>query len=416
MATNADLPGITFRSNDRRSLQEQLRRSEQSGATDLEEARVLTRNGEQLFLLGDWDLRHDRRVQRALQLGKRDSLFWATISIACGEPTPISTLSDGPRALRPKRLGSLAKARHDLDAIYQYYRPLQIGDPEFVGFFGVGKAPGFFDCAAWMDNPTTSQVKASTRLVADWLEESQSDPEYSSFQLNFFFSGHGLNEGGQPEIVLADQRLPAVALVDMLLACVPQDEIVPSQARLDLYLDCCHSAAVAEAIAKELRDRQQALDPSEHSRLDVGQVYCAALDDEESFEYPHLSHSIFTFAFLNECSRKRLEGVEGENLALRDIGWRTDGKQHPLLLDFTTEGVSFKYPAMYYLSREGKYSLDFTFDQTRLDNNPIGEYLRLAHQIREGCVPIERTELRDPDNRIPFSRDEVITNEKFPFL
>jgi hypothetical protein len=292
------------------------------------------------------------------------------------------------------------------------------GGPDIVAPDGAaGKSPGFFDCAAFMDNPTLAEVQSSALLVADWIKENQSDPEYSSFQLNFFFSGHGdIGEDGEPLIVLAGERLRSPDLASLFLSCVPKNETLPSWGRVDLYLDCCHGGAIARSIFLSLETMQRKRKSSKVSRLGIGQVYCASLDDEDSYEWPPISHSLFTFAFLNECSRKRPEGVDKLNLGLRDVGWRTNGLQHPLLLDFTTPEIAIKFPALYYLTRGGQQPFSSEVDLSHPAADPIGTFLAYAREQREKCVAAERAELRDESRRIPFSRDEVLSNQSFPFL
>jgi hypothetical protein len=383
----------------------------------------IKRDGELLWVFGDAD-RHERRVQRAVMSGC-DRLFWVTITIACGTPGVVSGVGTKALSSLAKRYGRLDKARNDLDAFYQYYRPMQLGDPAIVGATpGLGKSPGFFDCAVKLDNPTVGQLLGSIYRLREWIEVNQHDPEYTSFQFNFCFSGHGdLDESGRTSIVLADEKLEARDLASLLLRSIPEREVTPGRCRLDLYLDCCHSSAIARAIHRNLVDMQYDADPPRRSVLNIGQVYCACLDDEESFELAALLHSVFTFAFLNECSRKQPEGAATTNLGLRDVGWYTEGLQHPLLLDFTVPGGwAMKFPSQYYLTHPPRSEVSErsvtspTIDLDRLGNDPVAESVRLARELRAECADPEQHLWMHPNLRTTYSREELLTNQRFPFL
>jgi hypothetical protein len=427
MTDNGDEPGPAgHKPTEREKLQARaykLDREKSHGRTISEPITQIERNGELLWVFGDSD-RHERRVQRAIISGW-DRLFWMTITIACGKPGAVSGVHSKELRSLAKQFGALKKARNDLDAFYQYYRPMLLGSPYIVGATpGLGKSPGFFDCAVKLDNPTVGQLLGSIRRLRNWLEVNQDDPEYTSFQLNFCFSGHGeLDENGGSSLVLADGKLEAPELASLLLRSIPKKEVSPGRCRLDLYLDCCRSGAIARALYNSLVDLQQDSDPLGRSILNIGQVYCACLDDEESHELMGLPHSVFTFAFLNECSRKRPEGAETTNLGLRDVGWYTEGKQHPLLLDFTVpEGWALKFPSQYYLthpphSEPGRGSgTSPSIDPVRLGSDPVGEFIRLARELKAECAGVEQELWLHPELRAPFSREEILTNKRFPFL
>jgi hypothetical protein len=300
-----------------------------------------------------------------------------------------------------------------------------IGDPYFIGVKpGLGKSPGFFIYPIHLDNPTVQQLQDSLRQVSEWIEVNQEDPEYTSFQLNFCFSGHGsLDESGCAGIVLADKNLAAGDLVSFLLSSIPEHEVFPARCRLDLFLDCCHSSAIARTIHRKLVEMQQGSNPSSRSVLNIGQVYCACLDEEDSFELAALPHGVFTFAFLNECSRKQPAGADVVNLGLRDVGWYTKGQQHPLLLDFTVpEGWAMKFPSQYFLnyppdSDGGRQPVTFPdVDLSRLGTDPVGESVRLARELKAECADLEQQLWLHSDLRKPFSREELLKNKRFPFL
>jgi hypothetical protein len=203
----------------------------------------INRDDELLLIFPDGN-RHERRIQRAVS-SDSDRLFWATIAVACGAP-PRSG-GQNRYATLAKEYGTLKKARHDLDAFYEYYRPMQIGDPRVIAPSGVGKSSGYFDFTARLDNPTVSQLETSIVQTSRWISVNQEDPEYSSVQLNFCFSGHGdVTSEESPNIVLADAELDARELASMLLRAVPQSERVAESSRIDLYLDCCRGGPLPD--------------------------------------------------------------------------------------------------------------------------------------------------------------------------
>ncbi|CAG1018856.1 hypothetical protein BURC_03679 [Burkholderiaceae bacterium] len=381
------------------------------------------RGGERLFLFGDAD-RHERRLQRH-GVSPADRLFWVTIAVACGAPGRATGKRGQASGDLAKRYGLLERARNDLNAFYDYYRPMRLGSPSTVcAAPGADKSAGFFDCTVRLDNPSVDELHAAVLGLREWLDVNQHDPEFTSFQLNFAFSGHGdADAAGTASLVLSDAALAADDLASMLLSCIPEEEVSPSSCRFDLFLDCCKAGAIARALTRRLRALQADCDTMQRSRLDLGQLYCACLDDEEAFELEQLPHSLFTFAFLNECSRKRPEGAESLNLALRDVGWHTNARQHPMLLDFTDpQGVAFKFPSAYHLTHPPLPGMRAApgyapaMDAARHAVDPVGEYLGAAAALREQCVEVERELLKAPQLRVPFSRDEILGNRRFPFL
>lgn len=392
---------------------------EESGKEgEAEKFTTLERGEDLLSLFGDSD-RHERRVQRAVP-SESDHLFWATITIACGEPNQEKTQEHLTVA---KKFGTLAKARNDLDAFYEYYRPMMLGDPRTVAVVpGLGKSPGFFATTIALDNPTVEDLRRAIQSLQEWIEVNQEDPEYTSFQLNFCFSGHGyLAADDHTGIVLADDRLDAYDLTSFLLSSIPEREISPGNSRLDLYLDCCYSSAVARSVVRTLRTEQ--LPDLNRSYLDIGQVYCSSLDDEESFERNDIYHSLFTFAFLNECSRRIPEGASKLNIGLRDICWLSNSMQHPLLLDFTVpQGLNWKFPALYYLKHSPNelirtMALQFPpVNSDLLRTDPIGELLKIAHAKAAELREVEYELRTQPEMRKPYSREEIMNNQNFPFL
>src|SRR5690606_36059656 len=102
--------------------------------------------------------------------------------------------------------------------------------------------------------------------------------------------------------------------------------------------------------------------------------------------------------------------------------WYTEGDQHPILIDFTApEGWAMKFPAHYYLTFapagiDTSHYPRPSIDVARLQADPVGESIRLGRAFRTICVEVEKELVRNPELHKPFSRDEVLTNARFPFL
>ncbi len=188
---------------------------------------------------------------------------------------------------------------------------MMLGSPAIVGAVpGLAKSPGFFATTVRLDNPTVDALRQSILRLRAWLDANQHDPEFTSFQLNFALSGHdaaGAADGGA--LMLADSEMEAADLAALLLTATPEEEVSPSGCRLGLFLDCCHSGAVSRGLTLALAAQQVAGNGRPRSRLVPGQICCACLDDEEAFELDLVRHTVLTFAFLNECSRRRPEGA-----------------------------------------------------------------------------------------------------------
>lgn len=381
---------------------------------------TLERDGETLLVFPDSD-RHERRVQRWLS-NHCDRVYWATLTIACGSPGK-ATNPGAPATNLAKRFGSLPSARNDVDAFYQYYQPMRLGEP-IVAMPGMRSvlSPGYYAQTIPLDNPTVSQLVAAIERLGAWLKAKQQEPEFKGYQFNFCFSGHGtISSSDKASVVLADAEVSSVELSALLLHFLPSHDPIP--VRLDLYLDCCHSGAVARNVLRDLDLIQRDQHPQSEPWIVPGQVYCACLDDEESFEFSNLAHGVFTHSFLNECSRKQPPGSDEFNLGLRDVGWFTGGRQHPMLLDFSGgEGFDMKFPSRYYLTNPPRADLAVPaelrpqIDPERALLDPVGESLRIARAYRSLCQHSESAVYGDSTLRKDFSREELRTNARFPFL
>jgi hypothetical protein len=386
------------------------------------ELESIERDDEPLVVFPDGE-RHERRIQRVIST-ERDRVFWTSVTIACGSPDKADRSNVDDHGNFEKRFGSLPAARNDIDAFREYYQPTQIGWPHMRMFEGYSQlCAGYYEQTIRLDNPTASEVFAALAQLRHWIQGMQTHAHYKSHQINFCFSGHGVvsgARGGGAAILLADRAVGSAELAAHLLEQPPG---ISLPVRLDLYLDCCHSGAIAQALVSNLRYAQQERTRGSETVVEPGQVYCACLDDEVCYEFPELSHGVFTFAFLNECSRRRPEGSAERNLGLRDVGWYTGGRQHPVLLDFAaTNGLYYKFPSMYYLTHPPRADLRVG-DNARPEIDPflgavdpVGEVLRAARVYRARCLTVERAICDDSTLRKDFDRAEVRANDRFPFL
>jgi hypothetical protein len=427
------MPGANDSSNYRTQVLESLRLllrqssgltlvTSRGAKTETVDIESIERDGEPLIVFPDGD-RHERRIQRFLST-ERDRVFWTTLAIACGSPGKARDSRTDSLGMSAKRFGSLPAARNDLVAFREYYQPTQVGMPNVLMREGYSPlCAGYYEQTIQLNNPSAAEVFEALAELQLWAEDARTHPHYASHQVNFCFSGHGVvsDSPGGPAILLADRPVSGAELAANLLEHQPGGVAPP--VRLDLFLDCCHSGAIAQVLLSNLRYQQQERDRETETIVEPGQVYCACLDDEECFEFAELPHGLFTFAFLNECSRRRPDGSAAQNLGLRDVGWYTGGQQHPVMFDFTSgDGVRLKFPSMYYLTHPPRDDLRVA-DTARPNQDgflsavdPIGEGLRAARVYRARCLAVEHALCDDSTLRKDFSRAEIKANERFPFL
>ena len=106
-------------------------------------------------------------------------------------------------------------------------------------------------------------------------------------------------------------------------------------------------------------------------------------------------------------------------MVLRDVGRITQGKQHPLLLDYTSErGVALFNPTLVSLKRfspgvgQSIREVD-PLDREELGYDPIGEHLRMARDQREKFLELEEQNWAGGESAESFTCDGVIS---IPFV
>jgi hypothetical protein len=379
---------------------------------------------------------HEPRINTIL-MGPYDRAFWANLLIACDGPD-VNRGSQSPASPTPKNFGQLVSATKDLTAFYSFYRPMMIGDPGIV-YQKAGRSPGYFAHTERLENPNRLEINQAIKKIKNWIELNSNDPEFVSVQINFMFSGHGYsNNDGESGIVIADGLLSSKDLATMLLESLPKRDDAPSPNRLDFYLDCCHAGAVASDIHQNVIMLQEMYPGKYEGRgpLGLGRVYCSCLDDEISFEVPEIEHGLFSFAFLNEYSRKIPDNASKLKLAMRDIGWYSGLKQHPVLIDFTNptmpEGgekpLQFTFPSLKLLTIDEELKVKIFNDAINQASTTIVEKLKAQNRelaiepielvtkacriLRDACKKSELQINKRPSARKVFSRKETFKRQK----
>lgn len=390
------------------------------------------KRGDGLFFFHPDGPEHEPKVNTIL-LGPYDRVFWVNLLIACDGPDMNRIGKTEPPGI-PRSFGRLANAKNDLDAFNSYYKPMRIGDPRLIYPYKVGRSAGYFDHTERLDNPTEWQIDSAVDTLRKWITTNSVDPEFKSIQINLMFAGHGyVDDSGVSGIMIADGPLSARKLATKLLEVIPEWKDTSDPSRLDMYLDCCHSGAVARDVAIAVAEFQDIYPEgyTRKSKLGLGKVYCSCLDDETSFEASDLSHGIFSFAFLHEFSRKIPDRASYVPIALRDVGWYTGLKQHPFLVNFTSSpvrehsGTQIMFPSLKLLNERHKVKIvSMAYDQAvrlAIDAtvpvkgecviHPLDIITRTCRLLRTECWKKETEIHNRPSTRRVFSRTQTNNRE-----
>jgi len=395
---------------------------------------AIKKQEDDLLLLYPDGPQHESRSSTIIQ-SNYDRTFWANLLIACDGPD-MELHSDSSSQLTKRSQAKLTNTKNDLEAFVQYYTPMRIGDPTVVGVPGVPvKTPGYFDITKRLENPTTSQIAQAAEEIRDWISINTDDPEFVSVQINFMFAGHGYGDvSGESGIVVRDGTLSSIKLGEFLLQTLPDTDGDASPSRLDIFLDCCHSGAIVRDITGTISSEQEDF-PDKYgkkSKLGYGNIFCSCLEDEESQEDDALQHGLFTFTFLNEFSRRQPEKASEYNLALRDVGWFTNSKQHPFAVFFRGEYSPSSFPAVTYygsklfpeieleslVTTTISRALQEIANETPVRNNevvlnPVAIAVRAMRYFREKYLEKEREIAKAPSTRAIFTRDEFKDREAY---
>lgn len=390
---------------------------------------VETKNDDQKTLMLPDGQRHESRTTSVIQ-GPHDKVFWVNLLVACNGPQ-VESRAEETGGLVVRDFGKLEYAKNDLEALYSYYRPIRLGSPQVVFPFRVGRSPGFFDKTVRLDDPRDEDLRSAVDELTRWIHVNRADPEYRSVQLNFMFAGHGYvgESRSSSGIVIGDGDFSSHDLARLIAVALAESQAEDGVPRVDLFLDCCHSGAVALDVTESLVEIQR----EEGWRYRLGRIFCSCLDDESSFEFYELPHGIFTFAYLNENSRKRPEEVDPYNIALRDIGWITEKEQHPFLLDFVSreDGSRFRFPSAKYIDQDivgsvfqdaRNAALQEIVNESRAHIGedgvpavlPVEHAVKMCRRIRAEMDGIETEIFADRSKQSEFFRTEL-RNQSWPW-
>jgi len=304
--------------------------------------------------------RHHPKSFKLCSFDQFSSPFWANLLIGSrgqdAPPANVPKRKSAKSALLSKNSAPLVNAIHDLNSLRDFYQPVQFGSP-FVAFDpenspGILRSQGYFCHTVVLADPTWEAVKTGVASIAHWLKVNSEDPEFRSFQLNIFFSGHGA-DGGAPGlggIEIADGVHPISALAELLHETLIAHSVQGERCRIRLLVDCCFAAAVVRDFnfhfgvgVRRTRSR------SRIREFFISDLFCSSLGDERSWDDPRIGNSLFTAAYLRENSAMPV-GARHPNLD--EISIRTRGAQNPVLISFVPEDPTVRVPAMNLLPPE----------------------------------------------------------------
>ena len=314
--------------------------------------------------------RHHPRAVRLCTSNNDETAFWVNFVMACSagaKKTPKK--QDGARS---KEYGTLPNAVHNLTALRAFYEPMRVGDPSIIIPGSAWRSAGYFAHTMLLSDPDRDAIDLAFDSTCHWLNVNAADPEFDSFQINLFFCGHGGagNAEGEPAardnsyIVLADGEMPITAYVDKLLDRFVETKVQASFCRINLFLDCCFSSAIARDFIVTLRRRQ-----SERKQellignIFCGSIHCSSLGDEKSFDHSKLDYSCFVSAYLRENSAAAIASQHPTMSAVSD--W-TDHRQHPVLLRNENGGMRLRFPTLYRFDAALKAGQPWNLDDVAL--------------------------------------------------
>jgi len=262
----------------------------------------------------------------------------------------IMICADGPDTLlskncdvEEKRFAKLKHTRADVLRMNEYFNNGSIFMPDLV--FPLGGRPGdaTFVEDVLVSNPTIQELNDIAALCKEFFSANLEDPEWCGGQINLYFSGHGSidEKTHDASLVFLDNLLTSNDYIEFLNKCVPVNNTSSwldfnefGRCKVNLTLDCCHSAAFAfdvyEAICRQ--------------RIDFvpGDFRCACLPHQKSNEYLKLGHGLYSYSFLSE----NLFDFEETKYQIteKSIARSTDYNQIPLRFGFHEDGVFVRLP------------------------------------------------------------------------
>ena len=289
--------------------------------------------------------RHHPKEIRLCGFDDESTAFWVNLVIGCngiGDYPPGLAKGEGVS----KALGTLQNALRDLDSMRDFYQPTRVGELELVFERSYMRSAGCFAHTIFLADPDRARLATGLASLAHWLSVNGGDPEFYTFQINIFFSGHGDRgvSSGDSQMILSDGPLHTFELVDNLIDALVKAQVFADGGRIRLFIDSCHSAAIVRDFFVRLRDTQMLTGGLGVRNVACTDLLASSLFDEKSFDEEGLGNSRFTAAYLRENSAR---AVKRRYPGFWELPARSGGEQHPLLLRIEDDGgILIRFPAL----------------------------------------------------------------------
>ena len=382
---------------------------------ELQAMNVVRRRGESLDVaLSETKKAHPRAL--SLIMGEPlKSAFWINLVIACDGPVGSATVPTSVD-LASKSRSQLPNALKDLSAMSEFYRPIMVGNHHIQIPGSISRSEGYFNRTVILANPSPEEVELALDVLLHWVLINSGDLEFERFTFNFFYSGHA-NQGdspGQSCLFLGNTRFYTESLVERLLASTSRWNIIAQGAKVNIFLDCCYSAAVARDMMVHLQAKQDTKwRESTKPHYICGMMHCSSLDDEKSFDKPGLGHSFFVAAFLRENSSGKASKRWPH---LHEIGSRTNFRQSPVLINVQNKMLT-RFPLRQLAKPEVKRELQSEELKAQAVQNliqlhklqPTSDGYIDMHQIDYilASLKLEREVIKNPNNQLEASEIKV---------
>ena len=297
-------------------------------------------------------VRHHPRRIRLCGFDGVSSAFWVNLVIAGGQAVdmPASQMAAAKGRPLSKAYGPLSNSVRDLDALRDFFQPTRIGEVEHIYPNSYLRSHGYFSHTVWLGAPDRAALDEGVASIAHWLALNGGDPEFESFRLNIYYSGHGSpgTGSGDSRLVLGDDELRTSDLVAALVDAFVAHRVFADQGIIALSFDCCHAGALIRDFVVALRDVQARASTLGVNNLACGELYASSLDDEQSFDEEGLGNSYFTAGYLRENSAVP---APANYPALWQTPLRSGGEQHPLFIRIEPGGKAIiRFPALSLLT------------------------------------------------------------------
>ncbi|MFM2479712.1 hypothetical protein [Celerinatantimonas sp. MCCC 1A17872] len=285
--------------------------------------------------------------RQSLIMSEGDKNFWFNIVVGCSGP--LLNKSKTKKDHISKKYAQLDSALSDAIKLHELINAYPVISPEIIFPKGVRCAPGSFAETVILKEPTKATLVSAINKFSAFIDKNKYDPEWMGGQLNFIFSGHGLDpedrkKSNMSGLLLKDGVLTAKEFYDLVSDAVPKDaesDVILNnhgKCRLDVFLDCCYSGLFTSNIFGFFLDNPKNVIP--------GKLWASSMPFQQSYEQN--SSGLFTRAYLSDESRKlNLSDLfSSEKLSLADggVGVETKHNQNPFIIDFSMLNFSMTIP------------------------------------------------------------------------